>query len=259
MALSIASLATVKSLLGISDSSQDTVLTTLVGAADSSVVSYLRRSFGRAAFANWPTAGSDTIYLSGNNFQSIAFPYRPLNSIASIYFDRTGYFGKGPSAFSANTLLTEGTDFVIQYDDGGSSSSSGLILRLGGLGSTASAFDDAGDGGNAGGWYGGTGGGGILAGSLATNGRRAAVWQAGMGNLKITANAGFSTIPPDLTHATNLLVIQMYEARKHGQKLTNESLLDYSYALLQSSPGQWPEVGTVRGLLAQFRSAKDIF
>lgn len=249
--MALTSRATVKTLLGITDTSVDDILDICVSAAISAVKSYLRGGAVAHAFTSWPETGSDSQYWSGNNHHSWPLEFTPVTAIASIYFDPDGFFGDGPAtAFPSDTLLTAGTDYVLKKDASTSISTSGLVVRLGGRGSTAtgSMFGEDSS------WFPfsmftpAT----LSPGSLAASGRRPAVWGAYPGGYKITYTAGYTSLPADLGHAATLFAVQLYRNREvAGYTISTEGLGAYHYALL-SNPG-YPEFGTIRQLLAKYR------
>lgn len=244
--MSLATLANFKLILGITTSTQNTLLQLYLDAADAAVRSYLQRGKNRAAFTSWPESGSDTMYLDGTGRQELVLPFRPVTAIASIYLDLGANYGTTSGAFGSSTLLTEATDYVMVRDDGATTSSSGIVRRLGGS-TTAS--------GNFWGWDpNDTVGLGPLP-SL-TAGRGGPFWPRIPGSIKITYTAGFATVPTDLSMAA--LAIASYIRRTAplgGVPLSSESLRDYSYSLGTSGAiGQMPELGSARMLLAKYRS-----
>lgn len=77
-------------------------------------------------------ASSTTAYLrdvSGNYSDELQLRHLPIRSIASIYVDYDGRFGKRSGSFSSETLKTEGTDYWARYD--GQDDDSNLICRDG--------------------------------------------------------------------------------------------------------------------------------
>jgi hypothetical protein len=57
-------------------------------------------------------------------------PEVPVRSVASLYEDSSAYAGDGSSDFAAGSLLTEGTNFWVDWDKSGICRS-GRIVRIG--------------------------------------------------------------------------------------------------------------------------------
>lgn len=242
--MAITDSTSVKTLLGITDSSQDTLISQVVTAADAAVKAYLRRGRGALAFTNWPETGADTEYYDGDATPSIILRWWPVTAIASLYLDMGGYYGKATGAFAASTELTEGTDWVGVYEDGAESESA-RIVRIGGR--------NSGDTGGQYGWFPGLGGGAWHAnGPITLSAGQVATWPRGHGNIKITYTAGYSTVPKDLVHATDMYAIWLYNTRERGRAVSSESLGSYSYSLMSDASG-FPELGSIRQILAQYR------
>lgn len=239
--MAIGSLTNIKLMLGITDSSSDTLLQLFLTASDAAVRSYIRRGSSRTIFANYPESGADTWYGQGENRPDLIFPFGPITTLTSVYLDLQGYGNQGVSPFAAATLLTAGRDYMLVNDDG-TSSAKAVIRRLGGL--------------NTGGIWGEYGwapfGTRSTSGPLAMGGREVAGWPSVPGCLKIVCQAGFTSIPADLAMAANQLAIFMYRTRQYGMGISSESLGAYSVSFLTNP--KIPELGTARQLLARFRS-----
>ena len=82
-------------------------------------------------------------------------------------------------------------------------------------------------------------------------------WVYGDGNIKVAYQAGYDTVPTDLTMAANMLVT--FVARSTpvgGQTYQSEGYEGYSYSLASMAlhdPSMLPEPGTLLGLLGQYR------
>lgn len=245
--MSLGSVSTVKTLLGITDSSQDALLAILLAAADAAAKTYIRRGKSKTAFTNWPETGSDTVYLSGEGKPDLILPYWPVTAVSSVYLDQAGYFGDGASAFAATSLLTAGMDYVLVRDDG-SASTTARLRRLSGFGTGGLWGDDFG-----GQWSPGRVG-TASGGPLSWGGRERPCWPAGSGNVKVTFTAGYTSVPADLTMAVNDITILLYNNRtRGGQQMQSESLGDYSYSLASQAVGGAPELGTARQMLNAYR------
>ena len=163
----------------------------------------------------------------------------------AVYLDPAGWAGRGPGAFSTQSLLREGFDYLLDYGpDNNLSSKSGCLIRLGGgiSGTTLDAIWP---------WE-------WRKGTLTV--RLPPVWPAGIHNVKVSYLAGFGnqpaalggTLPEDLTMAANLLTARIrMMSRYGGAMLTSESLGGYSYGL--SILQREPELGDIRQLLSRYR------
>lgn len=246
-AVNTAVIAQIKTMLGITDSTLDQLLTICYNGADTGVRSYLRRGAARTVFAAWPELCTDSIYMSGDDRPELIFPYIPLVNVQALYLDPNGYAGQGQNnPFNSSTLLTPGRDYMVDIDDG-QQSAKGIIRRLGGLNS-GGIWGNYGWAPNSGtgSWQG--------SGPLALGGRNLASWPAFPGCIKITATVGYAApLPYDLQAATMELAIFLYNTRKTGGLMySSESLSAYSYAYLTNS--KLPEIGTMRQQLARYRS-----
>ena len=237
--MALSTLSSLKTHLGVTGTGQDTQLTAFLEGAIAAVKTYLRGGYNRTAFSSWPESGADTQYISGNGRTKLVLKFRPVTAVASVYLDPTGYFGKGTSPFASSTLLTDGSDYVLDWDETGSVSSTGILLRI--RGTLAQ--------GEQGPWWPFIFQGGTLV------ARQTAAWPYGQGNIKITYTSGFSAVPDDLELAVNNLAAWIRaNAKRGGQPLSSESLSDYSYSLASSGmSNSYPELGTVRQLLSSYR------
>ena len=252
IAVALTTAERVKALLGISTMALDDSVKIVVAAAQSVVRSWLRRGYSEAVFHEWPERSTANVfYMSGNGYYNLQWSFRPLVSIQQLFLDSTGYWGRGTNAFASTTEQDEGVSWVIDYDDGGQQSSSGIIYRLLGAstsGAGAAMFsDDTG-------WYPGPAAGiSIAPGSLALNGRRAANWPAGSGNIKlVNVVCGFETLPEDIAHATDMTAVWMFQNKERGNAVSSES-----YQGASVSVAQCEDVipGPARSILKKYRVA----
>lgn len=222
--MALTSLAQIKSFLNIchTDTDRDAWLDSLREAAEANVKAYCKRDF---EFQNY------TEYYSGNNTRFLVLRQRPVSTIFNVYLDSTGGFGTTPGSFNSTALLTQGTDYSLQYDTDQFLSSSGVLIRLNGL------------------WP-------ELNREFWVNRLR---FESGphFGNIKITYAAGYETIPQDLQFAVCWIVSFMRRNITVGGLLGSEKIGDYSYELM--SPrfmgNMPPELGTARQLLTRYRES----
>ena len=229
--MALCTVQNVKDALGISGSSQDSLITFFVNGANTAIKRYCRSNLEQATY---------TDYLDGTGLNSILLRETPVQSITNIWLDQAGYYGQG-SGFASSSLLTAGVDYALMPDFQKDSShhdwsGSGMVRRLG-LG-TASYF--------------------VVSNSTIAGGAKFAVWPVGVGNIKVTYVAGYATIPDDLTFAATSLATWCYNSRTQpGYVVANEALGAYSYGLLAGAgKGMPPEIGTLRQVLASYRRTR---
>lgn len=229
--MSLSSLVSLKVLLGVSGSSQDTLLQQLLDAADAAVKRYCKRDLESQSY---------TDYFDGPGHRDLLLRQRPVTAVGSVYEDAGGYYGAVAGAFAASTLLTSGTDYALVKDGPGGRGESGMLRRLRPAG-LVWAMPGWGD---------------PTTGTL-FGGIRGPVWPSGTGNLRVAYTAGYVDVPDDLAQAVNQLAAWMRVAAPRGGIIpTNESLGRYSYGLGQvASTGlsSAPELGSTRQLLAAYR------
>lgn len=228
----LGSLDALKTLLGITSTTQDTLLEQLLAAASESIKRYTHRDL---------EAGLYTEYQDGNGCRDLILRQRPVTSIASLWEDPKGAYGDAPGAFPSSTLLTAGVDYVLVRDGPGGRSDCGLIRKLRPTGLT---------------WwpvaFGGMQGGTLFGGSLGPG------WSRGIGSVKISYAAGFSSIPDDLSEACNQLAAWLKRSSPlGGVALSSENLGRYGYAssaqVAYSGLSSAAELGSTRELLAPYR------
>jgi len=137
----------------------------------------------------------------------IALPERPVTAVTSVHIDATGYFGVPSGAFASDTEQTNGTQYVLELDDG-VSSASGVIIKLPG----------------------------ILGGSATAPSSQASVWPTYTGGVKIVYTGGYvprpnasATMPRLLEMAVMTLFRECWVTSKEGMPLESESILAMSY------------------------------
>ncbi|WP_339730097.1 phage head-tail connector protein [uncultured Gimesia sp.] len=209
---------TIKTLLGISDTSLDTVLAVLIPQADSIIKGYLQREIEQATY---------TEYYSGSGNQVIVLNQTPVQSITSVNEDSDGYFGDGTDAFPATSLLFEGTDYVLRKDDATATevSKSGILYRIG------KAWPRP---------------------SSRLRGQLSSAPGLGLGNLKVVYVAGWATVPADIQFAANKLVTSMLESIDAGGRLESESIEDYSYTL-SGAEAAGKFLDSIKGSLSRYK------
>lgn len=210
--------ATIKTLLGISDTSLDDVIDLLIPQADAIIKGYLKREIEEATY---------TEYYSGTGDQTLILKQTPVQSITSVNEDRDGFYGDGTDAFPASTLLVEGTDYVLRKDDASATevSKSGILYRIN------SAWPRP---------------------YSRKRGQIASSPGIAMGNIKVVYVAGWETVPADITFAANKLVTSMLQSLDAGGRLESESIEDYSYTLA-GVEDESKMLDSVKGSLARYK------
>lgn len=215
--MALVDLDTYKSLTGVTGSAQDTRLQLLLNAAIAAVRAYCQQHFEQASY---------TEYHSGNGTRKLALRQLPVTAITGVWLDPTGFYDVPATSFTSATQLTEGTDFVLDRGVDGSTSKSGLLLRIGAD------------------WPRTQG--------VRLYGRLAVEQHPAFGNVKVTYTAGYATVPGDIQLATCLVAQQMLRASQRGGPLGSERLGDYAYTLA-SAALLAQDMGNARTLLAPYK------
>lgn len=145
----------------------------------------LRRLAERAiiTWVKWPILGViDSVdYYDGQGQEYLTLRYPFTTKVSSIYVNNTGAGNQAANAFTSAYLLTAGTDYMVEYEGGGTSTGqpgqlckSGRVVMLNNsLFWFPSDFV----------WFRSSGGLGY---------KRPAVWPAGYGNIKVVSDWGFT-------------------------------------------------------------------
>jgi hypothetical protein len=286
----LTSLPTVLTELSISDTSENALISDLIVKASAAI----QRSLGVPWLLASNSGNPLTRYLNGNNHGALVLPCRPIccpiyagNTISgsavvsglasttnlfinqcvsgpgipsgsfvtavgsgqvtmnqpatatangvslgfslAVWQDRYGYSGAGANAFGPTTQLFEGVDYQLDHNEVDWSSSTGILRRINGY------------------WHGGWSTPGGLLSALST---------PGLGNIKVQAVVGFTTLPADLELACVRCVARVRNSKWYGQMLTSESYQGQSYALeaAESTIRLGILSADVAPLLAPFRS-----
>ena len=160
----------------------------------------------------------------------IALPERPVTAITSINIDSTGYFGVPSGAFASDTEQTSGTQYVLEMEDG-TTSSSGVVIKLPG----------------------------ILGGSATAPSSQASVWPTYTGGVKIIYTGGYvprpnasATMPRLLEMAVMTLFRECWVTSKEGMPLESESVLAMSYQVANDAITR---LSSVQKWLSSYREA----
>lgn len=231
----------IQSVPGLMRSRWKEYLNVLMGQADRVVKEFTKRDLELTTYPGAAVNGKgDSGYYSGTGQRDLILRQYPVQSVQSVYFDPAGFWGQAPNAFAAGTLLTQGVHYSLAYDyaEGGNpASSQGMLRRIGGSGVGSFGFFFPTEG--------------YFTGKLSAY--RLPIWPYGDGNVKVSYQAGYSVIPPDITNCVATLVAWFVRNQPSGAVLSSESLGAYSYSVMSSGVGQAPELGSVRQILVTYR------
>lgn len=238
--MALANISEIKTLLGITGTTEDAKLTVMVAAASASIQNYCGRNFESTVYGTGNTsaysAGGDSGYYSGDNSRDLILRQRPVTTVTSVYQDETGRFGDNPDgAFASSTLLVAGTDYVLMWDGQLPSVStrcsySGILRKLTGVWPASWKYS---------------------AGTINPQ------IMNSTGNIKVTYTAGYTTVPADISYAVALVVAQMRRTAPFGgESLTSEHFESYGYTLGGGKGGSQSSViklGEVASILNRYR------
>lgn len=187
--------------------------------------SLLKRLCGREF-----TYKSRVFYLDGNGTQDLAIPETPVQSITSVYVDRTGYYGQGDDAFASDTILTSGDDYYLVIDDHGVNgwSRSGILRRVNAV------------------WpY-----------NVTRQPRYLSLQREPCrGCIKVTAITGYTLVPYDLKMAIFDIVNMYKSAADDGRLLQSEGGEGYNYSL-GGLDQEAMRLGSVRNVISIYKSGR---
>lgn len=236
--MALVTLTYFKSFLGMpsTNTSQDTYLQVYVDQASRAFLSEIGRDIVQT---NYPAAATDgqgdSGYYSGNGTSKLRLRQYPVIAAGlTVYVDNSGRFGANPDgAFdSSSTLLTYGTDYVLQLDGclpGTSTkcSYSGILERVGTIWPQRAQY---------------------------TPGQISLQPIDGLGNIKVAYTAGFPTVPNDIQMAVVTIAAYIRRCADKGGPISSESLGGYSYSLASGAMAStMPELGSVRQVVNKWR------
>lgn len=233
--MAFVSLDYLKQFMRVTNTADDDNNQIYLDIAFGAVIRYLGIDIAETTYPAAAEGGrGDAGYYSGNGRRRIVLKNLPVTAVSSVYLDSSGRFDQNPDgAFAAATLLVYGRDYILPWDGCLPNSSTkccyaGIVERVGGY------------------WPGGFGHiWGQLTGQLLP----------AQGNIKVAYTAGYpaTSVPAPIRGAICSLAAWIRKMSKNGAFLNSESLGAYSYSLAQPIVGQYPELGSVRGLLAGFK------
>jgi len=221
----LVSLESAKAFAEVSTDRLDDKLTAILRGAEDAVRAHCGRDLEDGFVSK-----SRTYYppLSELGTTKLALPERPVTAITSINIDSTGYYGVPSGAFASDTLQTNGTQYVLELDDG-SSSTSGTVIKLPG----------------------------ILGGSATAPSSQSSVWPAYTGGVKIVYTGGYvprphssPTMPRLIEMAVCTLFREIWVTSKEGMPLDSQAILAMSY---QVAGDAITRMSSVQKWLSSFR------
>lgn len=212
----LTTLAALKSHLGETGTDSDDRLTAVLVGVEAGVRRHCRNDFVSVAA---------TEYHDGTGEPELLLPRRPVTAVAGVWVDTLGAHGQAAGAFGDETEWAIGTDFTLRS----------LVEHV---------RND-----------------GVLLSLRGGNKRWAAVpgqghWPAGLGNVKVTYTAGWTSVPADVVLAVHQLAAAVWQQAAAGKTgpLRSETIGRYSYELMtgadQSAAGL--DLTGVRNLLAPY-------
>lgn len=187
----------------LSNTSEDGRIQQILDGAESAIWNWLgrERAPGYSPFDQVQT----TEYYDGKQRQMLVLRRRPVVSVQGVWVDSTGYYGQNPTGFSdPQTAWAIGTQCALMRTDE-SESNPGILVAFAGVVPS---------------WQG--------------QAVRIPAWPSGMGNIKVTYTAGYSTFPPDLISAICNVAAAVRKAAPRGAALESETLGRYTYSLMKS-------------------------
>ena len=240
--MGLTSTAYLKTILGVSNNSEDAKLDALRAAAETMIKNYLSRDIEVASYAPGATSTpaqfgeGDSGYYNGDNSEYLILRQTPVSTLSSVYLDTGGRFGDNPDgAFASDTILVAGTDYVLQRDGllpgtGTRCSYSGIVRKLNGLWPGAWRYSS---------------------GSVNPDEVNH------FGNIKVTYTAGYPVVPADLQYAVALIVGKMRRTASYGgMPVQSEHYEDYSYSLARTMSHEGSlvhQIGEVAQILAKYK------
>ena len=193
--MGLISRATVKTLWGISDTSQDAVIDILIDQCSARIVTYVGHII---------EAADVTEYYRGTGTPDLVLRNWPVNSIASVFEDMAAAYGQASGAFAADTELEQGVDYALAKDGIGGAAKSGMLRRLGNVWQKPDVYRP-----------------GLIH----------PIPVDTPGTIKVVYNAGYATVPHDIQQACLMLMACVKRIMKIGAPLSSEGWEDYNYAV----------------------------
>lgn len=200
-----------------------------------SVLEYLGRDIVETTYPAAADSGrGDAGYYNGNGRRRLVLRQTPVTAVSAVYYDPSGRWGQNPDgSFATATLLVAGTDYGIPWDGCLPNSSTqccytGFLERIGNVWPRSLSYVP-----------------GMLNGQVVP----------GQGNIKVAYTAGYpaTSVPTPIRGAICMVAANIRRNAKVGGNISSESLGAYSYSLFGPMANQWPDIGSIRGMLGKFR------
>lgn len=214
--MALTSLSVVKTHLGISDSSQDTLLSQLISQVDAIMLASLKRNIEQATY---------TDYLSGDGTPILTLRHYPVTSITTLHLDDAGYFGFGAESFATANLLESGVDYALMRESS-TGSSAGLVRRINGIWPSPE-------------WR-------------AAN-QLSALPLGAAGNVRAVYVAGYATVPADLQLAATQVVAQIKVSAQFGGDIQSANYEDAGFSRMAATEAL-SQIGSVASILKRYRA-----
>lgn len=233
--MAFVSLDYLKQFMRVTNTADDDNNQIYLDLAFGSVIEYLGRDIAQTTYPAAAEGGrGDAGYYRGNGRRRLVLRQTPVTAVSAVYFDPSGRWGQNPDgSFATATLLVAGTDYAIPWDGCLPNSSTqccytGFLERISGVWSASFGF---------------------------VPGMLTAQVVPGQGDIKVAYTAGYpaTAVPTPIRGAICSLAAWIRKMSKNGAYLNSESLGAYSYSLAQPMAQQWPELGSIRGMLASFK------
>jgi hypothetical protein len=208
----------IKSFLGQTSTVDDVQLEALRQAAEAEIAAYCNRSFETTNYVD---------FYSGNGTRFLALRNRPVTAVNFVWQDFNANFGANTPSFGTDTLLTYGSQWTLDWDQGATVSKSGVLIRVG------TVWEEIG--------------------RVYFPGKLSADIGPAYGNIKVDYQAGFVTIPMDLQYCVAYLVKYMMRTLPYGASVDSEKIGQFTYSLGRPRKDLTPEIGSLRQMLGKYR------
>ena len=216
--MALTTLASVKAQagIGISDTSRDTQIRSLIDGISSLIKQQLNRELESREYVE---------FYSGSGSSILLLRQFPVTNVTQVCIDDAGYFGASPDGFDNSRNLIEGIDYALM-SGARNLGSAGMLRRIGTTWNLR-PYRAA----------------GILQNMPGVPN----------GNIKIRYTAGFTTIPPAIMMAVNSAVIKQLALSAIGGGASQLSYEDSNISFVNADEAT-ALFGTVETALAQYRS-----
>jgi hypothetical protein len=203
--------------LPLSDTTDDEFYTQLLSAVEAAFKKLTDREFEAADYL---------LYLDGTNNSILCLPEYPVITLTGVWLDEKGYWGDGPDAFAAATLLTRGVDYALVKDGKNGDAETGRLKKINGV------------------WPGRW---------ESKQGLLTMAMKPGNGNIKVSARLGYEVIPEDIQLCLWQVCAQLASERETGRAIQSEGFEEYDVAFMANDAMNAMRVGTAAQVVARYR------